>query len=94
MKPYTNPQIRKANDDKWYIEFHYSVPAALTEFYDRGTKRFKKYGDINRYSGKERDTNAEELSQDWLFALKHLDYNPFERDWSNWLMYRKWKPCS
>jgi integrase len=77
MRPYSKPVIRKTNPKLWYVEFTYTVPVELREFYDRKTKRFKKYGDINRYDGSDREINAEELRSDWEYTLKNLGYNPF-----------------
>jgi site-specific recombinase XerD len=80
LKPYSNPVIRKPKSGQWYIDFNYQVPSQLKEYYPRSTKRFKKYGDINLYHGEERERNAEQLRQDWLFCLKELNYNPFQAE--------------
>jgi hypothetical protein len=51
IKPYTKPRIVKTNPNKWYIEFHYAVPAELQknypDLYPRSTKRFKVYKGLN-----------------------------------------------
>jgi hypothetical protein len=78
LKPYSNPVIRKPKSGQWYIDFNYMVPPELRSYYPRSTKRFKKYGDINLYQGEERERNAEQLREDWLFCLKNLQYNPFQ----------------
>jgi site-specific recombinase XerD len=80
LKPYSNPAVKKPASGQWYIEFHYQVPPLLREYYPRSTKRFKKYGDINLYKGEERERNAEQLRQDWLYCLKELQYNPFQEE--------------
>jgi site-specific recombinase XerD len=80
LKPYTRPEIKRSKDDQWYVAFNYVVPERLRPFYTRGTKRFKRYGDINMYQGDERERNAKELCADWLYALQHGEYNPFREE--------------
>ena len=81
MKPFTIPVIRKSSPDKWYIEFHYDVPEELQKTYNAPRKRFKKYGhQLNTLRGEAREIYAEELREEFEFALRYLNYNPFDKE--------------
>lgn len=78
MRKYTIPVIRTTDPKKWYIEFYFKVPPELQHLYKRGSKRFKKYGDINAYPIEERLPHARKLCSDWKDTLENnRDYTPF-----------------
>lgn len=77
MRSHTTPKINKSVPNKWYVEFHYDVPAQLWHKYDRKRIRFKKYENINRLTGQEKEDYAELVRSKWQYALDVLRYNPF-----------------
>lgn len=76
--PYSEPKINKSNPKTWFIYFHHDVPYQLWGKYKRKRIRFRKYDNINRYTGEEREKYAEMRRQVWKYALDVLKYNPFE----------------
>ncbi len=78
MRPPSEPEINRDNPNKYFIYWNHDVPMLLWDYYPRKRVRIKKYDDINRYSGQEREDYAEERRAVWAFALSKLNYNPFE----------------
>lgn len=77
MKP-SIPKLNKSNPKKWFIYFNVDVPNELLSKYNTKRIRVKKYDDINRFEGEEKEAYAKERLLIWQMAIKKKLYNHFE----------------
>jgi site-specific recombinase XerD len=80
MRPPSEPVINRTQPNKWFIEWNHDVPFLLWDKYSRKRIRIKRYPDINRYKGEERERYAQEQLKIYHYMLFELKYNPFEEE--------------
>jgi len=80
MQPPSKPLLSKSNDNMWYIYWNHDVPYQLWDKYNRKRIRVKKYDNINRYKGAEREKYAKLRLKVWEYVLRHRLYSPFDEE--------------